>query len=412
MNRTAIAVSVCIGMMPSAALALDWSLKSSQIETIELNDNQFLRTSPAPSVGSYSTITANAEARTPTSTFNFDADGNFRKFWGPGAEGAPTESLSHGFAARYEQKEKTGSEYLTAIWRQSSTSFALLGELGVVTPTRGFLDSLTFSGGIDRSLSALDTVSLSARSTRVTYEPSSGGTPLTDTSARGSWRHKLSSVTAINVSSDVELLDFENATNTHIQIYRNQVGFDSTLSPVLSLRGNIGAIYILTEGGSNPLATAGTSPLNGSTSSGLVDWIGDAVLTYRVLKNTTLAVTASQSVSSSVVGSLSKRDSITASLNHTINSKSSLSFSGSFTRSITTVTSDFASASVTYGYTIMPSLTAQLTYRHSHRFASTGGGSIIDPITGTPTVSGSTPASSNSIMLVISHNYTVLPRGN
>ena len=36
----------------------------------------------------------------------------------------------------------------------------------------------------------------------------------------------------------------------------------------------------------------------------------------------------------------------------------------------------------------------------------------IDPITGTPTVGGTDPGSSNSIMLVVSHNYTVLPPGN
>ena len=69
----------------------------SQSETIELNSNQFLRTSPAPSVGSYSTITANAEARTPISKFNFDADGTYRKYWGPGVEGVQSEALNYGF---------------------------------------------------------------------------------------------------------------------------------------------------------------------------------------------------------------------------------------------------------------------------------------------------------------------------
>jgi hypothetical protein len=181
------------------------------------------------------------------------------------------------------------------------------------------------------------------------------------------------------------------------------------LSPVLSLRGSIGAAYLVTDGGVNPLAGANGS--NSSASSSLADWIGDAALTYRVLKNTTLTLTASQSIAPSIVGSLFKRDSITAGLSHAINARSTLSFSASGDRSISTTTTDFASASATYSYNFTRDLSAQLTYRYQHRFASTGG-SIIDPITGTPTVSGTGPANSNSVMLVVSHSYTVLPPGN
>jgi hypothetical protein len=37
---------------------------------------------------------------------------------------------------------------------------------------------------------------------------------------------------------------------------------------------------------------------------------------------------------------------------------------------------------------------------------------IFDPITGIPIVTGLGAASSNSVMLVVSRNFTVLPRGN
>ena len=142
-----------------------------------------------------------------------------------------------------------------------------------------------------------------------------------------------------------------------------------------------------------------------------MDWIGDATLTYRLLKNTTFTLSANQSIAPSIVGSLFKRDNITAGLSHTINDRSSISFSASGDRSISSTTTDYASVSATYSYSFTRDLTAQLTYRYLHRFASTGG-SIIDPITGTPTVSGTGPANSNSVMLVVSHNYTVLPPGH
>src|SRR3954466_6475728 len=109
-KRTAIAVSMCLGIAPTAAFAFDWSLRSTQSETVELNSNMFLRSSQLPAVGSYSTITANAEARTPISKFDFDADGTYRKYWGPGVEGVPSEALNYGFKARYEAIEKTPTD--------------------------------------------------------------------------------------------------------------------------------------------------------------------------------------------------------------------------------------------------------------------------------------------------------------
>jgi len=399
-------------MVPSVAFAFDWSIKASESETVELNSNQFLRPSPAGSVGSYTTLNADAQARTPTSLFNFTGDGTYKKYWGPGAAGTASEFLNYGFKARYELKEKNrfDREYVETSWRQQSTALAILNDLGVSTPTSGFIDRLTATGGIDRSITAIDTVSLFATSSHTSYEPSSGGTPFTDTLARGNWRRSLSSVTAINLSSEYELLEYGNAFNTQVQIFREQAGFDATLSAVLSFRANAGVAYLVTDRGASSSAFGGATSAT-PVSSTQLDWIGDAVLTYRMLKSTTLSVIASQSVGPSVVGSLFKRDSITASLSHSINSRSTLSFSASGNRQISTTTTDFASASATYSYNLTRDWLASATYRYLHRFASTGT-TIFDPITGTPTVSGTGPADSHSLMFVVTHNWTVLPSGN
>jgi hypothetical protein len=405
-KRTAIAVSMCLSVAPSAAFAVDWSIKSSISESVELNDNQFMRTSPAASLGSYSTITANAEARTPTSKLDLNSDATYTKYWGPGTDGLPlTEFINYGFKGRYEAIEKNtpDKEFVEATWRQQSTSLALLNELGVSAPVTGALDALTVSGGIDRSLSALDTLNLFARTTQTSYEPSSSGIPFTDTSANGTWRHRLNSIVALTASSEVELLNYSNSFNTQVTILRDKAGVDATLSPLLSFRGSAGPIYLQTERG---VATGHTLPISGAATS----WIGDAALTYKMLKNTTLALTASQSIGPSIVGSLFKTDSLAVNLNHTINASSTLSFSATATRQTSTTTTDFVTASAAYSYTFTREWTAQLSYRYLHRFASTGT-VIFDPITGTPTVSGPGPASSNSVLLVVSRNFTVLPPG-
>lgn len=411
MKRTAIAVSVCYLMSPSVAAAFDWSIRTTESETVELNSNQFLRNSPAGSLGSTSSLTANAEARTPTSKFNFDGDGSYAKYWGPGADGIP-EFLNYGFRGRYEHSEKNAfdREYFETSWRQQSTALALLNDLGIATNANGFIDRLTASGGVDRSLTALDSLSLFATSTRTSYEPSAGGTAFTDTLARGVWRRSLSQTTALNLSSEFEQLDYDNSFNTSIQIYRNQIGVDTTLSPLLSFRGNVGTALIDTERGAATSiigGTASSTPVSGSS----IDWIGDATLTYKLLKTTTLTLNASQSVGPSIVGSLFKTDTIAASLAYLINSRSNLTFSASGIRQTSTTTTDFVSGAASYGYNFTPEWLAQLTYRYSHRFAS-GGTTIIDPITGTPTVSGTSPADSHSLMVSVTHSYTLLPAGN
>jgi hypothetical protein len=401
-------VSVSLGLSPTAAVAVDWSAKSSITESVELNDNQFLRSSPAASIGSYTAITANAEARTPTSKFSFDGDGTYRKYWGPGTEGLPqTEFLDYGFKGRYERlgKNLPDREFVEASWRQQSTALAILSDLGVATTATGFIDKLSINGGIDRSITALDTVSLFAGSTRTSYEPSSGGIPFTDTSASGTWQHRLSSTSTLSGSSSVEILNFDNQFNSEITILRNTVGIDATLSPLLSFRGNIGPAYIQTERG--VVTTGGrTLPISGAVT----DWIGDAVLTYKMLKSTTLTLTASQAIGPSVVGSLFKTDTVAVGLVQTINTRSTLSFAASVTRQISTSTTDFVSASATYGYQLAREWSAQVTYRYLHRFA-TNGTVIFDPITGTPTVSGLGPTNSNSVLFVVSRNFTALPPG-
>src|SRR5690349_1085946 len=118
------------GMAPSAAFAFDWSIKASESETIELNSNQFLRSSPAGSVGSYTTLRANAEARTATTKFDLDGDGTYRKYWGPGVDGSPSEFLNYGFKAHYEIREKNrfDREFVETSWRQTSTALAILND--------------------------------------------------------------------------------------------------------------------------------------------------------------------------------------------------------------------------------------------------------------------------------------------
>jgi hypothetical protein len=196
-------------------------------------------------------------------------------------------------------------------------------------------------------------------------------------------------------------------------ILRDMAGVDATLSPVLSFRGMAGAAYVKVD-------QSGTVPVvpvlaNSTSSSGSVTgFITDMLLTYRMLKNTTVTLSGTQSIGPSVIGTLTQQTTIAAGLTQTINSRSSLSFSTSASRQTSTSSSDFYSQSVVYSYQPAREWSTQLVYRHLHRTAATGATAsvIVDPISGVPIVSGGGAASSDSIMFVVSRNFTVLPRGN
>jgi hypothetical protein len=405
-------------VVPSGAYAVDWSLNSTLSQTVEANDNPFLRAVAAGTLSSYSTILANATARMPTSKFTFDGSVSYQKYWGPGIDGAPSENLQGGVNLHYETYGKNNSDrqYVDAGWHRQTTAFALLGQLAVVTNTRGFLDTTTVGGGIDRSITALDSVSLSARSTYTSYDPGGGGTPFIDTSANGTWRHRVSPIATLSASSDAEFLHFDNALNTDIMILRENAGIDATLSPLLSFRGTAGVAYIQTERGNPAFSLLPLAP-NASSSGALADFITNMGLTYKMFPDTTLTLTGVQSVSPSVVGSLIKLTSVGAGLTRSVNSRQTLSFSADASRTTSTgTTSIFLSGSIVYSYLLTREWTAQLSYRHLHRLATSGSASagfIVDPITGIPIplASGLGPTDSNSIMMVVSRSVSILPDG-
>ena len=114
MKRTILTVSVCLGFAPSGAFATDWALNSTLSETVEANTNPFLATIPAGTLSSYSTLNVNAVALTPTSKFTFDGDESYRKYWGPGADGVPSESIAGDVKVHYETfgKDPTDRNYI------------------------------------------------------------------------------------------------------------------------------------------------------------------------------------------------------------------------------------------------------------------------------------------------------------
>jgi hypothetical protein len=404
----------CLGLLPGPALAYDWSLSTTESQTFELNDNQFMRnTSPGWSLGSYTTVNANAVALTPTSKLTVDGDVGYRKYWGPGTEGInQTESDWVGINAHYVTWEKNPDDkyFLDGSFRQSSTVLAVLGDLGLLTNVHGDLDRTSLGGGIQRSLSALDTISFSANSAITTYQPASSGTQYTDSSATATWRHRVDPLTTIAVDSQVEWLAYDTVPSSDLLFLRNTAGFETTFSPVFSYGANIGVVYTNAEVGTLPIVPGiGVAPA--FTAGSTVGFIGDAHAIYRLTKDTTLNLFASQTTAPAITGALTKRTTFHAGVTQTIDWRSSVSIAGDISRQTSYgTTNDFLSGSVSYSYQLAREWQASLTYRYLHR-TGTNGGALLDPITGLP-ISSSAPASANSLLVTVSNTHIWKPLGN
>ena len=418
-------VLVCLGLLPGPALAYDWSLSSTLSQTFELNDNQFMRQMLAGgTLGSYTTVGANAVVLTPTSQLTADGTVGYRKYWGPGTDGiAQTASDWLNLNAHYETwgKNRDDKDFLNASFQRSSTVVAVLGDLGLLSNVTGDINRSTLQGGIQRSLSALDTISLSVSSTLTTYTPASSGTQFTDTSAVGSWRHKVDPLTTVSLDSQFEWLNYDTTPAANLMLWRNTAGFETTLSPVLSYGANAGAIYSHGEIGGVPQQLVPTglpaflqapvfqAPAFAAGSA--VGFIGDVHAIYRITKNTTLNLFADQTLAPAITGALTKRTTLHAGVTHLINFRSSLSVAGDVSRQTSSgATNDFLSGSVSYSYELAKDWHASLTYRYLHRTA-TSGGALFDPITGLPT-SNIGPASSNSLMVTVANTQIIKPLDN
>jgi hypothetical protein len=407
------AALICSCLSSAAAFAADWSATSTQSETVEFNDNQFLSSKPlGATFNSFSTITANATARTtPTSFFAFDGNFSYRKYWGGLAAGQFSEYLNGGIKLHYEEKGKVRGDraYLEASWNTQSTAFALLGELGIVTRATGVLDRTTAVGGIDRWITANDFLSLSARGTYTNFDPGGGGTPFTDTSTNVVWRHNLNSTTALTASSDAEYLNFDNAFNSRLTMLRENIGMQTSFSPLLSFVGTAGVALVKTENGI-PGLSLGTNSV--STDA---DWtpgfITNMVLTYKMFADTMVTLAGLQIISPSLLGTLIQTTTLRAGLTHTVNSHTTLSFATDVNRqTYFGTTTKYFSASMAYNYTLTREWSARLSYRFLHRFESSG--TLSTPALTTPVVNPFGAANSNSIIATLTRSANILPDGN
>jgi hypothetical protein len=393
------------------AWGVDWSVKGVLSEAVELSDNQFLRTMLAGgSLGSYSSVSTTAEAKTPNSKFNLTSEGTYRKYWGPGVDGLQSEYINYGFRAYYERSGKVLGDrtYAEASYGSQSAALAVFNALGLPNNASGFINQSTARVGWDRTLTSSDYVSVGVKTIYTDFDPSNVGIPFTDVIAAGTWKHKTNSTLTLVSGTEVEQLHFQNPLGTNVVIVRGLMGAEAELSPLLSVRGSMGGSFLQIQNGFASLPTPSVAPLSGSSSA--VDWLANIRLTYKMTRTATLFLDGSRTLGPSVIGSILTQSTVRSGVNYDINYRNLLSLFVDFTRLQSPNVTDFVSANIGWAYELTRTWRAKVAYRYIHRFTTTGS-AVLDPTTGSQIVSGLGPASSNSILFVLSKSFTVLPSG-
>jgi hypothetical protein len=402
-KAAAILAGISLSGFASAAAALDLEIKSRLVQSLEASDNyQLSPQSPGPTYSSISTLIFDSVARTPTMRFASTTDFSYRTFFGPGGEDI-SPARDYGTRLRAENKvDSQTTAHFDAAWRFRSASAVQAEQLEETGNTSvgsqsGDTTTESFEGGFRRQLGPRDALTWSARGTSL--EGSGSVTSNKDFLTTAVWTHQLNRVTYVSPTGQFESIKYENLSDTEVTIWKGWLAFDTQLSKRLAVRGSIGGVFLTQDQrvGSVPITPFAVAPfIPGSGSAS--DWIGDLLITYKLNNTTSLTLAAAQSVGPDTFGTIRKTDIAGVVLSYRINRASFLSFSGDFSHQISSQgTSDLYSAGVRYGYDLTRDWNLALSYRFRHRAADSSG----------PANSG--PANSNSVLLVISKNLTILP---
>ena len=405
-SRSIRLVSLCVGLSASSAFASDFTIRSTQSETVEFNDNRNLRTGPSSGViGSYSSFGTNAVYRTAATRFTLGGNFTYRKYFGSASEiGTFSETKNNGVNLGYETTGRSPGDknFVTASYQRADAALTQRDESGVST-VRGDAIIYSVSGGQARVLDRRNSVNWSTSYSTTTYSPSgSGATPLTNIGTSAGWTHRADARTDLTTSTSLGWLIYDNASETKTTFWRTMTGGRSRITPRLSVTANVGVtVFNTTRNSTAVTVTPPADPLLGPivnvapTSTGSsINPSYDLSLSYRLFKLTDLSLSHSFSTSPGTLGDIATRTSYSVNLSHRLSARSSLAVAGTLSKSSASAgltASELYSATLLYRYQLSRDWLATASY--IYRLRNTASGS----------------ADSNDVIFVVSRDFTLKP---
>jgi opacity protein-like surface antigen len=418
-TRSVIAAIFCLGVLGSGASAADITITGNASQTVDGSNNYFLSQSPSgPTVRSLSALNLDFLARMPTTVYDLKTNYSYYQYYGPGAadtglrNGAP---LGAAFSVVHTADPLTKYNF-GASWQRADITAAQLLESGTST-VNGSSDTYTANAGVTHDFSRTDSVSWSAQTSTVSFS-APNQTPYVDVTTTGSWNHRLSPTTTFINALTLDYNAQDDAAGDRRLFWTATTGLQSQLTKRLSINGTIGMNFI-NAWQKNGALSAVAAPDPNAAPTGFVPlqpgaghgWLGNVGLTYQLLKSTQVSLTAAQSTTPTVFGSLQQSQTIGFNLAHNINSMSNLAVSAQF--SVNTQsgnssnlldgsassasggsTSDLFTASATYGYRLTRELRTSLSYTYTQVSGNIGTSGLLK---------------SNAVLVSLTRDFTVLP---
>jgi hypothetical protein len=400
---------MCLGPSASVAVAGAVSITGNLNQTFDGSNNYFLSNQPfGRTYRSYSDLNLNALVATPDTRYSLNSDVSYYKYFGPGAH---EQSLSWGTPLSEQltilHDTYYGKYNFSASWSRSDVETTSLRQTGVAAG-RGSIDNYDLNAGFSRELSQLDSFSWSSHASTVSFSDP-GSTPYADFSSTASVRHRLTPLTSITQAIYFDWFFDDDVGHTERLLWRPTTSIDSQLTKRLNFNASFGVSFInayqTTESPSLVSSVFPNPPLGPVFGPGLQQQLGaahgwdvSAVLSYQVFQDTRAALTVTHGTSPTFDGSLQQIESIAASLDHTINQLSSVSFYAQYSRSASggpnvdlssSAATEFLSASANYAYTLARDWRSNVSYTYRQRMDATGS------------------ASSSTVLVALAHNFTL-----
>ena len=375
MKTSVVMTSLCLGALASGAFAADVSIKGNVDQTVEASDNYFLSSTPLGGTAKILTAgTLDFLARTSTTQYLLDTHYSYYKYFGPGAADQLQSGTPASATFRVDHTTELSRYNLSASWSRTDIATTQLTESGTAT-AHGTINTYSVNGGVTRDLGRIDSISWAAGASTVSFTDSNQ-TPYVDVTSSIGWNHSLSQTTTLTNSVNLDWLSQDDAAKSQRLMWTFQTGLQSQLSKLLTFHGNVGMVFSNAWQNGTALSPIpppppGLAPFQLQVGAGH-GWIGDVGLSYKLLKDTSVSLTAAHAIIPTFTGQLQQTDSIGMSLSHDINQFASLSFSTQYSQASspgqigqTSTASDFFSASANFGYRLTREWRTSVNYTYA-----------------------------------------------
>jgi hypothetical protein len=362
---------------------MDLRIITTANESFEFNDNRAMRpVSAGNSYNSVSSLIFDAEGRSPTTRFNINSNLSYRTFAGPGEENSKNV-LEKGISGRFQQTEKLTTYNVQASWREFDSATVQLEEIGVATLS-GTTVSTSVGGGLTHRLNPRDSISWQ---TNWSSNVPQGGTTNETLSSNVDFTHSVNAILTVDQSVRVQQLTY-SGRNNDVLFSTATAGLRIQPLRQLSVRASAGANFA----DNKSTGAVGPNP-SGLPGGKEMDWLANLSVTYDLTRQMKLGLTAARGVSPDTFGQFSKNESVGASLAYVATQQASVFIAASYAQQTSAgiPPSQNLSASISYAYRLAREWSARTTYRFAQRHTETSS------------------AQSNSVLLVLTRDYVVLP---